>query len=342
MARPAPVAWVKTHRGCLATLADLSRCRHIMNRSILWGIANGAAAGALWGIIFLVPAVLQGYTPLQLALGRYLAYGVISAVLLLPRLKRFSLRFGLRDWLTLAWLSVVGNLMYYALVAFAVQSAGGAATSLVVGLVPVVVAVAALSEPDTVALRRLAPALAMSVAGVGLIAWQAFSTEATSIPRGLRLLGLLCAAGALLSWSAYSIGNSRALARRPDVSGHDWSLLIGLMTGVIALACTPLMLALPGAKHTTGSWAVFWLTCTAVAVLASILGNACWNRASRALPLSLSGQMIVFETLFALLYAFAWQRRWPTATECVAIACLLAGVVLCARAHLAKKPGAAG
>jgi drug/metabolite transporter (DMT)-like permease len=101
-----------------------------MNRSILWGIANGVAAGALWGIIFLVPAVLQGYTPLQLALGRYLAYGAISAVLLLPRLKRFCLRFGLRDWLTLAWLSVVGNLMYYALVAFAVQSAGGAANSL--------------------------------------------------------------------------------------------------------------------------------------------------------------------------------------------------------------------
>jgi len=57
-----------------------------MNRSTLWGIANGAAAGALWGIIFLVPAVLHGFTPVQLALGRYLAYGLISLIALLPRI----------------------------------------------------------------------------------------------------------------------------------------------------------------------------------------------------------------------------------------------------------------
>lgn len=107
------------------------------------------------------------------------------------------------------------------------------------------------------------------------------------------------------------------------------------MTGLIALLCAPWVLALPAEPRTVSCWAVFWLTCLGVAVFASVLGNACWNRASRALPLSLSGQMIVFETLFALLYTFAWQQRWPTILECMAIVCLLAGVVLCVRAHRA-------
>lgn len=304
-----------------------------MNPSIPWGVANGVAAGALWGIIFLVPAVLPGFSPLQLALGRYLAYGAISALLLLPRLRQLYRRLGRRDWLSILWLSLAGNLLYYALVAFAVQKAGGAATSLVVGLVPVVIALLSLSAPHTVPLRRLAAALVLSVIGVCFIAWQALSIEATSFSVGTRVVGLLCAAGALLSWSAYSIGNSRALHRRPDLSAHEWSLVIGLVTGLIALLCTPWVLALPTEPHTVSGWAVFWLTCLGVAVFASVLGNACWNRASRALPLSLSGQMIVFETLFALLYTFAWQQRWPTVLECMAIVCLLAGVVLCVRAH---------
>ncbi|MNT86741.1 hypothetical protein D3C72_2270650 [compost metagenome] len=43
--------------------------------------------------------------------------------------------------------------------------------------------------------------------------------------------------------------------------------------------------------------------------------------------------MIVFETLFALLYAFAWQRRWPGLLELLAIVLLVGGVLLCAHAH---------
>jgi len=43
--------------------------------------------------------------------------------------------------------------------------------------------------------------------------------------------------------------------------------------------------------------------------------------------------MIVFETLFALLYAFAWQQRWPSLLEALAIVFLVAGVMRCAHAH---------
>ena len=43
--------------------------------------------------------------------------------------------------------------------------------------------------------------------------------------------------------------------------------------------------------------------------------------------------MIVFEFLFALLYGYLWEQRWPTLAEAAASMLLLAGVVACAAAH---------
>lgn len=55
-----------------------------MNRSMGVGIANGIAAGALWGVVFLAPAVLSHFSAVQLSAGRYLVYGLIAVVLLAP------------------------------------------------------------------------------------------------------------------------------------------------------------------------------------------------------------------------------------------------------------------
>ena len=39
------------------------------------GVGCGLAAGALWGLVFLAPELASEFTPLQLAAGRYVAYG---------------------------------------------------------------------------------------------------------------------------------------------------------------------------------------------------------------------------------------------------------------------------
>lgn len=43
--------------------------------------------------------------------------------------------------------------------------------------------------------------------------------------------------------------------------------------------------------------------------------------------------MIVFETLFALLYGFALEIRAPRTLEMLAIVCLLGGVIWSSRMH---------
>lgn len=39
------------------------------------GVAYGVMAGALWGMVFLVPRVLPDFSPLLLSAGRYTMYG---------------------------------------------------------------------------------------------------------------------------------------------------------------------------------------------------------------------------------------------------------------------------
>jgi drug/metabolite transporter (DMT)-like permease len=65
----------------------------------------------------------------------------------------------------------------------------------------------------------------------------------------------------------------------------------------------------------------------AVGLFASWLGTLCWNEASQRLPTTLVGQLIVFETLSALAYAFLLRGAWPQPLTALGIALLVGGVM---------------
>lgn len=296
------------------------------------GLGAGLLAGAMWGLVFLAPELARGFSPAQLAAGRYLAYGLIAAVLAAPSWRRLHGVLGRAEWIGLAWLGFTGNILYYLCLAGAVQLGGVAMTSLVIGLLPVTITLAGSRDAGAVPLRRLAPSLSLGVAGLVAIGWPALAAaRGGTLSDGL--LGLLCALGALGSWTVYAVTNSRWLARLNGVSGHEWSLLTGVATGGLALLlAVPAFLLAPQA-HAAPEWAWFAAGMAAIALLCSVVGNALWNAASRLLPLTMVGQVILFETLFALLYGFMWERRWPAAHEVLAMALLGAGLFASALAH---------
>lgn len=303
-----------------------------MSANRLIGVACGLGAGAMWGLVFLAPKVAPDASPMLMSAGRYLAYGIIAALLLAPRWRRVAPLLDLKAWRALAWLSLAGNIVYYLFLVVSVHFAGVAASALIVGMVPVVVAVWGLRDPDAPPLRRIGPPILLAALAVGLIGWESLSREALNRDAASVLIGLGCALAALISWSAYAIGNSRWIARLPQVSAHDWSLLTGVVTGAFALLLTgPAMLTM-GAP-TGDQWTRLIGVSLGVAVLASIVGNAFWNQASRLLPLSMLGQMIVFETLFAFAYGYLWEGRGPTGIEVVAMILMIVSVIWCVRAH---------
>lgn len=311
----------------------------------MWvGVSAALGAGLLWGLIFLVPLVLGEYPGVVLAFGRYTAFGVLA--LGLAWVDRSALvKLSRADWIEAAKLSLVGNILYYATLASAIQLAGAPMPTLIIGTLPVVIAVSANlldrragRVEQVVEWRRLAWPLALIFGGLMVV--QFGPTQAGEVPATTAadyLAGLGLAVLAVACWTWYPIRNSRWLKARPSGLSRAWATAQGLATLPLALI-TGLAYAAWEAITGPGENRFMWpfgprpllfvglMMVTGLA--ASWMGTLLWNKASHLLPAALLGQLIVFETLAALLYAFFWYARLPVAQEFVGIALLVGGVLL--------------
>lgn len=303
-----------------------------VQKNIMWGILCGAGAGALWGLVFLTPEMASSFGPLELTIGRYIFYGLIAAILIAPRAATLFSLLGKKEWIGLISLALAGNIFYYLFIVNAVQMGGIAMTSLIVGLVPVAVSIVGSRESGAVPLARLMPSILLCIASAIAIGWDAF--DALLSAKNLTpLIGMMCAVGGLISWTIYAVHNRKWLAHMHAISAYDWNLLLGLVTGALSLLLLPFVFAFVDLSHSQTEWLNFLLASTIVALLASVAGNALWNQSTRLLPFTLVGQMVLFETLFALLYAFAWESRGPSINEALAFAFVVASVITCISAH---------
>lgn len=296
------------------------------------GVAGAMAAGLCWGMIFSVPTLLPDYSPLALSAGRYLAFGLI--VLLPAWLDRRRLAaLAAADWKKALELALVGNLLYYCGIAFAAQHAGAPMTAAIIGTLPVVIAISGNLIDKQVRWRRLALPLVVIAGGLALIHGREFGRAAGDAAGGDYLLGIAGALFALFCWTWYPLRNAAWIARRPGLSMTAWATAQGLATLPPALAAFVALAWLPGYDWPLGADPLRYVALmAALGLVASWLGTLFWNVASRELPPTLSGQMIVFETLFGLAFAYALRGEWPDAASTGGIALLVVGVVLGVRA----------
>src|SRR5215470_10359812 len=135
------------------------------------GMAAGVSASLVWGTVFLVPVLLGGWNPVVVTLGRYLVCGLLSAFLF--ALGGRTLRRVLREhWRAALAFAVAGNAGYYLLLVIGISAAGAPLTDMVIGAIPVVVAVtgnALAPAGGRVPWRRLALPLALVTSGLALV-----------------------------------------------------------------------------------------------------------------------------------------------------------------------------
>jgi drug/metabolite transporter (DMT)-like permease len=308
----------------------------------MWqGVLCGLLAGAMWGMVFIVPELLSSFSPLEMACGRYICYGLIAAGLMSRRLPALLRRLDRADVIAMIKHALAGNIVYYMLLALGVKLAGVAATSLIIGVLPISVTLLGQKDHGSVPIKQLMLPLLLVAAGIACINVDVFTHDAgNGAPLAEKLLGVLCAACALLCWTWYSIDNARYLKRNPHFSSGEWSALYGMSSGLIALAIALAALAIfhadvtgAGAVSTGRDWTRFWIVNALIALGASVIGNHLWNIASRKVPLTLSGQLILFETLFALLYGFIYNHQLPRVLEVAAMVLLATGVMWSVRVH---------
>jgi len=298
---------------------------------MLAGIAAGLGAGAFWGSTFVAPLIAPGFSSIDLTVGRYLACGLLSLLLLAWTALRGTLH--KPTWAQAGaalWLSVLGYTGYYLLLVLAIQAAGAALPVLIIGTIPV--AIMLLGKPQGLRWRALAPGLVLTLAGMALMMGQTAHGGAGQ-GSGQVLWGVLLAGLAMACWTAFGLLNARWLARHPEVNSTVWANWLGLAAGVGALliwavAGTPLteLVARPG-------FGTFVLVCAVTGIGAAWIASVLWNMASRRLSASLAGQLIVSETVFGLIYAFAWDATWPAPVQWAACVLFVLGILASIKAH---------
>jgi drug/metabolite transporter (DMT)-like permease len=75
------------------------------------------------------------------------------------------------------------------------------------------------------------------------------------------------------------------------------------------------------------------IICVATGLGSAWLATLLWNVASQRLSASLCGQLIVSETIFALLYSFAWDGLWPSLAQFAACLLFVLGILVSIKAH---------
>ncbi|MFK8332977.1 DMT family transporter [Pseudomonas sp. BJa5] len=298
------------------------------------GVAYAGIAGAMWGLVLMVPQLLPEFSPVLLSCARFVLFGVVTLVLAIPMRKALG-RLTLKDVWMLGRLALIGNLLYFICLVAAIQRLGVAPASLIVGVLPLTITLYGRHDSGGVALKQLIGPLALILAGMLCINLQTFAVEQG--PVGDKIAGVLYALVALACWTWYAVHNSRCLKLSGHFDSHQWSVLCGVMTGLFSLVLVAALALWQPAQLQVDApierWSLFWLYSLGCAIFGSWLAALLWNAASKRMPLTLSGQLIVFETLFALLYAFIWRQSGPSLLEAAAIVLVIGGVCWSMRQH---------
>ena len=320
--------------------------------ALITGTLFAAAAGLMWGLVFVAPLLLPQYPPALLTFGRYLCFGLIA--LPLAWLDRTRLRQLKRaDWLEALKLAAVGNVAYYLFLSAAIQRTGAPLPTMLIGTLPVVIALVAnrrnQARDGRLSWAQLLPGLVLMLAGIALVnqsEWAHFqATLMTPGSGGTQTddgalwryaSGAALAVGAVACWTWYPLRNADWLRHHSDRSPTTWATAQGVATLPLALlgyGAWWLYTSLSGAG--TGGFPMplgpeplrFVFLMASIGLLASWLGTLCWNEASQRLPTALAGPLIVFETLSALVYAWLLRGQWPASAVLLGVALLVAGVV---------------
>ncbi len=308
------------------------------------GFSFALAACMLWGLIFIIPPSLKGFAPLEIALGRHGVYGLISCSIFLLTGRKSIRKHPLHVYGKALLFSLICNIVYYSCVVMGTLYASPSITALILGTSPVLISFYGNWMKRECSFKSLIIPSLLILAGLVLINVPVFSDKEIALDKPFYLLGVIAAFTALIAWSWYVVVNSLFLKSNPTVSSQDWSTLIGVATFfwvLIVGGCYEGWLGEAGWSkflEPSQSLAIFVAGCAVLGIFCSWIGAFLWNKASSILPVSLAGELTVFETIFGLLYFYLLEMRMPPMLELMGIALILSAILYGINAFALQTP----
>lgn len=305
------------------------------------GIIFALAACFIWGLIFVVPQFMTGFTSFEVALGRYTLYGLVSSLIFFKDRVQGACRHPLSIWMKALLFSLLCTFGYYVFLVLSLRHASPAICALILGISPITIAFYGNWQQKEISFRSLIIPSVLIFTGLVIINVPHLiaATSTTSY-----LLGIIFSLISLSIWSWYVVANSRFLKHHPSVNSSDWSTLIGVSSLLWVVIFTIVMSVffeehLQMQKFFTFNEELskFFIGSAILGFLCSWLGAFLWNHASLHLPVSLAGQLTIFETIFGVLFVYIISQNSPTFSEALGITILLSAVIYGVRVFSKKQ-----
>jgi drug/metabolite transporter (DMT)-like permease len=288
------------------------------------GIVFALSACFIWGLIFIIPQFMESFSPIEIVLGRYLFYGGISLLLLLKgRLSGFFC-YPISVWIKALYLSFLSG--YYLWVILAIRYTSPEICALILGISPITIAFYGNWKQKEGNFKLLILPSCLIMIGLIMINAPHIVMKNSSWEY---LTGLICSFIALTSWSVYVVLNSRFLKKNSHILSNEWATIQGVATLIWVIVCGLAYNTFLGDEIDLQKYEAtrFVIGCAILGVACSWVGAALWNKASIYLPVSLAGQLMIFETIFGVLFVYILNQQLPSLMEFSGITLLLGSVI---------------
>ena len=283
------------------------------------GISFVLSACLIWGLIFVIPSLLKGFSPIEITLCRYFFFGLLSLMIISFNFKKFFRDTPLHLWVKAFVIGFFGNLAYYFFMVLGLFYSTPSVGTLILGICPITIALYGNLKNQECSYKSLIlPSIAIAV-GLLLVNLPEFDLGVDETLSLEYLFGLMCSFTSLVLWTWYAVTNSRILQSNPKLNSATWSTMIGATAFAWVFICFSILFFFYNdleyyEKYSTWNPELtsFIAGGMTLGFLCTWLGSYLWNRASSILPVSLAGQLTIFETIFGLLFVYLAGGRFPT------------------------------
>lgn len=294
------------------------------------GLLALIAACLCWSLVFVIPLVLKNFSPVEIALGRFFCYGLISFILLCIKKPYLLNKVHKPLWIKSSIFGFASTILCFTSMVFSIRLASSAITALIYSLSPILIALYGNFKNKQYSYRKLMTPLFIMLVGIVCANFKAFSLSNSS--SFTHLLGVFFGFLGIGSWTWYAVANADFLEKNQDIKTQDFSLMMGscmfFLVVLLALGLYPYL-----SFHWTKQ---FFIGSFLLGAIGTWLAFLLWNYGAKKVPVALAGQMLILEVVFGLVLVYWHLRQFPDMHETIGMFFMLLGVAISSKT-LSKK-----